>query len=276
MMHFSMFSVFVPRVCSFAEIFTPNRILEIILILAVGIAIAVLLFMQKSFMFRCLAWVVSCCSVLLMTATIFNLPTLRAFTFGMLLVFIIIYQQELRELVIKITGIRSFANKKTAANTNTIMHMIDAVAQTAVELSRTRTGALIVLERKIILDDIARSGIEIDAKATPYLMRNIFFDKAPLHDGAILIRNARVASAACILPLTVRNDIDQDLGTRHRAAIGMSEASDAVVIVVSEETGIISVAFKSELTRDHSFQSLHTLLTENLLQPSESIQENRK
>ncbi len=277
MMHFSLMPGSLMRVCTpFIDYFTPSRIVELLIILVVGVTIAALLFAQKSFMFRCLAWVVSACTVLLLTAAVFSLPTLRVFTFGMLLLFVIIYQQELRELVIKITGVRSFSSKKTAANTNTIMHMIDAVAQTAVELSRARTGGLIVLERRVLLDEVARSGIEIDAKASPYLLRNIFFDKAPLHDGAVLVRNARVAYAACILPLTVRNDIDQDLGTRHRAAIGMSEASDAIVIVVSEETGIISVAFKSELTRDHSFQSLHTLLTKNMLQAGENVQERAK
>ncbi len=281
MMQFSlMASLSTGTLASFAKTFGDSlsrHAIELIIILVVGVAAAALLFAQRSFMFRCLAWVVSSCTVLLLTATLFNLSTLKFFTFGMLFLFVIIYQQELRELVIKITGVRTFVpNKKTPANTNAILHMIDAVAQTAVELSRTRTGALIVLERRIVLDDIARSGIEIDAKATPYLLRNVFFDKAPLHDGAVLIRNARVASAACILPLTVRNDIDQDLGTRHRAAIGMSEVSDAVIIVVSEETGIISVAYKSELTRDHSFQSLHTFLTKNMLHHGEGGQENGK
>ncbi len=255
----------------------PGLIVELAIILFFGVGISILLFWQKSFMFRCLAWVVTSCTVLLTASSIFGLSTLRVFTLGVLLVFVIIYQQELRELVIKLTGVRSFTSgKKTTPNTNAIMHMIDAVAQTAIELSRTRTGALIVLERRVVLDEVARSGIEIDANASPYLLRNIFFDKAPLHDGAVLIRNTRVAYAACILPLTVRNDIDQELGTRHRAAIGMSEISDAIIIVVSEETGIISVAHKSELTRDHSFQSLHTLLTKNMLQPGESAQERQK
>ncbi len=260
----------------FAEKNIPVLISELLIVLAIGVGISVLLFIQRSFMFRCLGWVASSCTVMLFVATLFGLTTLKFFTFGMMLLFVIIYQQEFRELVIKITGVRGFGAKKTTAHTNEILHMVDAVAQTAVELSRTRTGALIVIERHIVLDDIARSGIEIDAKATPYLLRNVFFDKAPLHDGAVLIRNARVSSAACILPLTVRNDIDQDLGTRHRAAIGMSEVSDAIIIVVSEETGIISVAYKSELTRDHSFQSLHTFMTKHLLQSGETRQETSK
>ncbi len=277
MLNHSLFSGFMPRACiAWADLFTTRCIIEIVIILLAGISIAALLFAQRSFMFRSFAWVVSACTVLLVVASIFSLPTLRVFTFGVLLLFVIVYQQELRELVIKITGTRTFINKKAALNTNTIMHMVDAVAQTAIELSRTRTGALIVLERRVLLEEVARSGIEIDAKASPYLLRNVFFDKAPLHDGAVLVRNARVAYAACILPLTVRNDIDQDLGTRHRAAIGLSEISDAIVIVVSEETGIISVAYKSELTRDHSFQSLHTFLTQNMLQHGENTQESSK
>ncbi len=252
------------------------RVLELIIIFVAGAAISVLLFAQRSFMFRCLGWVTSSCTVLLLVASLLELSNLTSFTFGLLLLFVIIYQQELRELVIKITGSRAFVTKRSPENENALLHAIDAVSQTAVELSRTRTGALIVLERRVQLDDITRSGIEVDAKATPYLLRNIFFDKAPLHDGAVVIRQARVAAAACILPLTTRNDIDQDLGTRHRAAIGMSEVCDAIIIVVSEETGIISVAYKSELTRDHSFQSLHTFLTKKMIHSGDAMQEEAK
>ena len=141
-------------------------------------------------------------------------------------------------------------------------------------MSRNHTGALIVLERHIKLDDVARSGVELDAKVSSYLLRNIFYDKAPLHDGAVIIRNCRIWSASCILPLTSRTDIDQDLGTRHRAAIGLSEICDAIVLVVSEETGFISVAHRGELVQDYSFQSLHAFLTRNLLHESEESGQN--
>ncbi len=274
MMQFTQLAYAIPGACaSFADYFnnfSPKKAIELVVILVIGIAITALLFAQRSFMFRCLGWVTSSCMVLLLVASFFELSNLTTFTFGVLLLFVIIYQQELRELVIKITGTRTFVPKKTAEPSNAIANMIDAVAQTAVELSRTRTGALIVLERRVVLEDVIRTGIQIDAAATPYLMRNIFFDKAPLHDGAVIIRDARLVAAACILPLTVRGDVDQDLGTRHRAAIGMSEVSDAIIIVVSEETGIISLAYKSELTRDHSFQSLHSFLTKNMLQSGEN------
>jgi diadenylate cyclase len=128
-------------------------------------------------------------------------------------------------------------------------------------MSRTRTGALIVMERSTKLGDIIRSGVELDAKVTAYLIRNVFYNKAPLHDGAMIIRNGRICAASCFLPLTERA-INQDLGTRHRAALGMSEISDALIIVVSEETGTISIAYDGELKRNQNYQTLKQTLTE--------------
>ena len=146
---------------------------------------------------------------------------------------------------------------------------IDAICQAAVDLSRTKTGGLIVIERKNKLDDLIHTGVDLDAVASPYLIRNIFYDGAPLHDGALIIRDGRISAAGCILPITHRLDVNQDLGTRHRAAIGMSETSDAVIVVISEESGVISIACNGELTREYNFRTLKSELL-RLLSPGDA------
>ena len=140
-------------------------------------------------------------------------------------------------------------------------------------MSRTKTGALIVFERSGHLTEVGQSGIELDAKISSYLVRNIFFNKSPLHDGAALVRNGKLFAAGCLLPLTRRDDIDPDLGTRHRAAIGLSEVSDAFVLVVSEETGKISVAENGKITRDITSQSLKSMLTERFVTQKDTREE---
>lgn len=123
------------------------------------------------------------------------------------------------------------------------------ISKAAVNMSDKKIGALIVIEGKTLLGEIISTGSEVDSNITSPMIENIFFPKAPLHDGAMIIRNNRIHSAGCILPLT-QNEVSFELGTRHRAAIGMSEHSDALVIVVSEETGAISVAHKGTLERN--------------------------
>ncbi len=137
---------------------------------------------------------------------------------------------------------------------------IDGLVKACVSMSGTKTGALVVLEQTTILNAVVDTGTAIDGKVTKELLCNIFYPKAPLHDGAVVIRDGRVQSAACILPLTHNSDLSVELGTRHRAAIGMSENSDAVVVVVSEETGTISVASKGELKRGYDSITLKTEL----------------
>lgn len=259
---------------AFSEQIASVNWFEVALIVLIGAAISTVFFLQRSFTYRCLALNTCICTVMMVVAVIFQIRFLMYFSLAVLLVFVILYQQELRELVLKITGARAFSAKRAGATLDMQREAIDAVCQAAVEMSRNKTGALIVMERHIKLDDVARSGIEVDAKTTPYLLRNIFFDKAPLHDGAVIIRNCRIWSAGCILPLTSRTDVDPDLGTRHRAAIGLSEICDAVVVVVSEETGTISVAYQSVLTRDYTFRTLHTTLTKNLLHEDEETTED--
>lgn len=141
------------------------------------------------------------------------------------------------------------------------------------EMSRSRTGALIVFEREIQLDEHVRSGTRLDSEVSSELLKNIFFVKAPMHDGAAIVRNGRLLGAGCMLPLSRNVNLSRDLGMRHRAGIGMSENSDAVVVLVSEETGSVSVAVGGMLKRHLMAETLEQLLCNELL-PQEETEEN--
>lgn len=172
---------------------------------------------------------------------------------------LILFQPELRSLLEKVggtsvSGIRTITSE--SKDISSLNSEIDAVCTAANDLSRDKTGALIVIERSTKLGEYIKSGVTVDAALSPHLLRNLFFNKAPLHDGAVIIRSGRVCAAGCFLPLTARDDIDKDLGTRHRAALGMSECSDAIVIVVSEETGQISLCVNGDLTRNYNYNTL--------------------
>ena len=235
---------------SIAEAFDNLKLIPFLITAVAGILLTVLLFLRKGAVYRSLGCLSLIATVLLLIAQLFSISILTYTVVIILLLTAIAFQQELREVFLGIFGGSVLPGKKQVAVVDLHHSVIDAVCQAAVEMSRNHTGALIVLERHIKLDDVARSGVELDAKVSSYLLRNIFYDKAPLHDGAVIIRNCRIWSASCILPLTSRTDIDQDLGTRHRAAIGLSEICDAIVLVVSEETGFISVAHRGELVQD--------------------------
>ena len=142
--------------------------------------------------------------------------------------------------------------------------IVDA-ADTAVLFSRSKTGALLVFERETMLSDIAATGTIIDAETSVALFGNIFFNKAPLHDGASIIRDGKLFAAGCILPLTSNLNVDINLGTRHRAGLGISEQSDAVVIIVSEETGVISLAVNGILLREFTREELIKKLEQFLI-----------
>ena len=184
------------------------------------------------------------------------------------LAIVIIFQPEIRDALEKIgsgslSGIRNFGDQKKKKQL--YYQAIDNVCVAVSDLSRTKTGALIVISRTTNLDDVIQTGVAINADVNSFLLRNLFFNKAPLHDGAVVIDSARITAAGCLLPLTRRFDIDGDLGTRHRAALGMSETSDAIIIVVSEETGVISIACECELTRNHTHDTLRNFLMRKLL-----------
>ena len=146
---------------------------------------------------------------------------------------------------------------------------INGVVEAFRTLQKQKMGALVVFEREDLLNDIAATGTRVDAMPTAGVIANIFFNKAPLHDGAMIIRDGRVHSAGCILPLTKNNNISMELGTRHRAAIGMSENSDAVVVVLSEETGQLSIAINGDLQRFDTVTQFTSVLMQVLLPESE-------
>ena len=174
---------------------------------------------------------------------------------------IVLFAPEMRSALEKIgTGsVKSFRVKESAG-----LQYITEICAAAESLSYTKTGALIVFERDTKLGEIIKTGTVIDAQVGAFLVCNIFYPKAPLHDGALIVRNGRLCAAGCFLPLSSNNDIVKNLGTRHRAGIGMSENSDAVVLIVSEETGIISVAVDGELRRGYTRTSLERRLKELL------------
>lgn len=149
---------------------------------------------------------------------------------------------------------------------------IDSVCEAVSALQRLRMGALIIFERKTMLGDIAESGTIVDAKVSAELVGNIFFNKAPLHDGAMIIRDNRIHSAGCILPLTKNNTLNTSLGTRHRAGLGMSEESDAVVVVVSEETAEVRIAVNGQFTPCTSKILLKELLETYLIESEEKTE----
>jgi diadenylate cyclase len=189
---------------------------------------------------------------------------------------IILFQSELRTFLEKMGGqsILQRNKKKDRKYFSETVKCIDAVVEAATDFSAEKTGALIVFERTTKLGDVIKTGTVIDAESGAYMIKNIFFNKAPMHDGALIIRNNRLYSAGCFLPLSVNPEIVKDLGTRHRAGIGMSENSDAVVVIVSEETGTISLAVDGRITRDYDNLSLKKALLKLLV--ADSIRKNTK
>jgi diadenylate cyclase len=178
-----------------------------------------------------------------------------------LLALVVVFQPELRSALEKVGGepLRSLKSigeirdkNDPAKSAAWIKQLCDAVTDMAAD----RTGALIVIEQTTPLGDVAAGGIIVNADMNSYMLKNIFFNKAPLHDGAVIIRGGRIWAASCFLPISTNKAISGSLGTRHRAAIGMSENSDAYVIVVSEETGTISIAHEGELRRGYDYNKL--------------------
>ncbi len=173
-----------------------------------------------------------------------------------LVAIIVVFQPELRSALEKMgRGAGKFGTKLKGGSESEVDEFIVDLARTACELSALKTGALIVIERGTNLENMIKDGTVVDAKVSPRLLGNIFYNKAPLHDGAVIIRDFRVYMAGCVLPLSEENEALKNLGTRHRAGVGMSEKSDAVVIIVSEETGIISIAIDGNLKRGFTEKS---------------------
>ena len=198
-----------------------------------------------------------------------NFLLVNAIQIGMIAV-VVLFQPELRKAFerfgVKLFPQVSFDRKSEPPE---IEHAIMQTVSACKDLSWSRTGALIVFEREIILSNFARTGTVIDAKVTAELLKNIFFINAPLHDGALIIQKGRCSAAGCMLPLSENTSLSKQLGMRHRAGVGMSENSDAVVVVVSEETGSISVAIGGMLKRHLSPETLEKLLRNELLPKTE-------
>lgn len=194
-----------------------------------------------------------------------------SFIFGnMIMILVVIFAPEIRHALesmgrssVSVLNILNFKNKDETELQENIKNSINSVCRACTDMSDKQIGALIVFEKETLLGEISKTGTQLDAKVTTELIGNIFFPKAPMHDGATVIKNGRVVSAGCILPLTSNTQLSSELGTRHRAAIGISETSDAIVVVVSEETGAISVAEKGTLKRNISVGDLREILTKN-------------
>lgn len=202
---------------------------------------------------------------------------------NLLLILVIVFTPEIRNALESVgrTSVFNIGNllqigKDDSRIQEQMTFTINAVCKEVSELSDSKTGALIVFEKDTNLGEIIKTGTLIDASVTPELLGNIFYPKAPLHDGAVIIRNSRVAAAGCILPLTFNSNISRELGTRHRAAIGMSEESDAIIVVVSEETGAISFAYKGRLKHGISESELREILTNQFLSAEKVEKDSRR
>ncbi|MDR1735424.1 MAG: diadenylate cyclase CdaA [Oscillospiraceae bacterium] len=216
--------------------------------------------------------------VLFVVLGIAELLSLQVITFLMkstlqvgLIAVIILFQPELRRLLEQIggTSFQGFLTSRVGGSSDSAERAITQTVEAVQALSWAREGALIVFERRVRLQDVINTGTVLEASVTSELLKNIFFPKAPMHDGAVIVRDSRIAGAGCMLPLTTNPHLSKELGMRHRAGIGMSENSDAVVVIVSEESGSISVATEGILKRHLMPETLEKLLRSALIPDSE-------
>ncbi len=196
---------------------------------------------------------------------------LRMFLQSGIVIVVILFQPEIRKALEQVghskvaQSLVSAVSVKETEDKAQVRKAIEGVVGATQILQQMRMGALIVFERKTKLGEIAATGTVVEASPSAQLIANIFFNKAPLHDGAMIIREGQVYAAGCILPLTSNENVSAELGTRHRAALGISENSDAVVVVVSEETGQISIALEGKLTRNYNRVTLREMLERTLV-----------
>lgn len=204
--------------------------------------------------------------VLAGVTTLLELEVLRWLLGGLLglsaVAVLVIFQPELRRILAELGNLPLFAS------THEQRENIEVIIQTCERLAEVRIGALIAIEQAIQLQEAVESGIKVDCEATPEMLEAIFFPNNAIHDGGVLLKEDRITHAACIFPLSQRQDLNKSLGTRHRAALGLSEETDAVIIVVSEETGAISYAYKNQLVRGVTAEELRAFLTSVLIRPA--------
>ena len=188
---------------------------------------------------------------------------------------VVIFQPEIRRAMERFGG-KFFLNLVDPASKKSVEESaIEATVSACEIMSKERVGVLLIFERSVSLEEYFKTGTLIDAKVTEQLLRNLFFPKASLHDGAVIVRGGRIAAAGCVMPLSENTHLSSDLGTRHRAGIGISENSDAVVVIVSEETGTISVAIGGLLKRHLMPETLEKLLINELIPQEPEQQDNR-
>ncbi|MBQ8950419.1 MAG: diadenylate cyclase CdaA [Eubacterium sp.] len=198
-----------------------------------------------------------------------------------LLTLIVLFQPELRHALDELGRkniFRNIINSSVPKSENTILddRTVFELVKTATVLSKSKTGALIVLEHETPLGEYINTGISLDAVVTEQLLENIFEKNTPLHDGAVIIKNNRIVAATCYLPLTDRTDVNKELGTRHRAGLGISEATDSMTIIVSEETGGVSIAHGGVLYRDLDEKGIRTQLEKIQDKPEDRPVKSRK
>ncbi|MBM7839340.1 diadenylate cyclase [Alkalihalobacillus xiaoxiensis] len=189
--------------------------------------------------------------------------TRQTATFGLLAI-IIIFQPELRRGLEQLGRSRLFSSRSISKN-EAIQPTIDALMKASVYMGKRRIGALISIERETGLNDYAETGIAMHANVSSELLINIFIPNTPLHDGAVVLKNDKILAAGCYLPLSEDSSISKELGTRHRAALGVSEVTDAITLIISEETGAISLSKRGTLYRELTKEQLRDLLEQNLL-----------
>jgi diadenylate cyclase len=189
---------------------------------------------------------------------------LGAFSAFFVLAVLVIFQPELRRMLAELGNLPLFATVHEQREN------IEVIIKTVERLADVRIGALIAIEQTIQLQEAVESGIMVNCEATPEMLETIFFPNNAIHDGGVIIKGDKITLAACIFPLTQRQDLNKSLGTRHRAAMGLSEETDAVVVVVSEETGAISYAYKGQFVRHVSLEELRAFLTSVLITPVRS------
>lgn len=219
--------------------------------------------------------------IILIVLAVANLLHLRVVSFLLnnavqigLIALVIIFQPEIRRFLERIGSGKIKEMFVTETYSDELESAIDETVEAYESFSKDKVGALIVFERKSLLDDVLKTGTPMDARINAELLKNLFWNKAPLHDGAVIVRNGRIIGAGCMLPMSGNTSLSRDLGMRHRAGIGISENSDAVVAIVSEETGSISVAVNGMLKRHLAPETLKRLLKNELMPETEEKKAN--
>lgn len=198
---------------------------------------------------------------------------LRNFVTMGLFALIVLFQPELRRGLEQLGRRNIVSGQFRSLNKENAIEVVKEIVAAVDDFSATRTGALIVFERETMLNDIIETGTIVDARISVRLLGNLFYEGSPLHDGAVIIRGDRIHAASCVLPLTEKKNIGRNLGTRHRAGLGVSEVSDALVIVVSEETGVISVAEDGNFRRFMDLKSVEKILLGVYMPQEETFRE---